>query len=90
MEMPLKKRNLVIFGKIGRDSGSASQNKESHYIWGRGDRYVFSLKLFSLKIYTTWNKKTITLKIILNPVINCPFSILIVAHVLNQKVIENT
>ena len=25
---------MAIFGKIGRESGSASQNRETHYLWG--------------------------------------------------------
>ena len=32
--MPLKYRDLSIFGKIGRESGSVSQNRETHFLWG--------------------------------------------------------
>ena len=42
MEMPLKKGDLAIFYQIGWASGSASKNRETHYLWGRVDRYAIS------------------------------------------------
>ena len=33
-EMPLKREDFAIFGKIARESGSASQNRETHCICG--------------------------------------------------------
>ena len=39
--MPLKDLGeLANFGKIGRESGSGSKNRETHYLWGRVDGYV--------------------------------------------------
>ena len=43
-EMPLKS-DLASFGKLSRESGSVSQNRETHYLWGRVDRYVCSYSL---------------------------------------------
>ena len=38
MRVPLKQGDLAFFGKTGRESGSASQIMETHYLWGRVDR----------------------------------------------------
>ena len=35
MEMLLKYGDLATLGKIGRESGSFSQNRETHYLLGR-------------------------------------------------------
>ena len=40
LEIQQKKGRCPIFGKIGREGGSASQNRETHYLWDRVDWYA--------------------------------------------------
>ena len=44
--------DLAIFDNIGRDSGHASQNRETAYLSGRTDRYGKHIKLYDCMIHT--------------------------------------
>ena len=49
--MPLKQGDLAILGKIERESRSTSQNKETHYLWGRVDRYGIGKLFYFVKTF---------------------------------------